>query len=276
MLVTIFVDSPLHHGAFDADSGNAIAFRRTPVAMLDGRHVLIPHVSGNALRGMMRRLLMCELLDICGVTPDVLEPRAYERLYAALVNGGHLDGSEMTITPAKRRALREALPPLSVLGASLYTYMLSGRCEVGLVWPVCHETVDVGIVAGHAHAHAEDLVTDYSHVRHIDREAHDPAVSGVTPMPMTMEVLIPGTVLVSRIGTRRCTEVEGSALAHAATKITTIGGKSASGLGRVRVDCDGNPGPYRQWLGEHRESARTALMDLAVEISTGKAKRAKA
>lgn len=286
MIATIALLSPLHHGAFgDVDTGNIVAARRIPVAMPDGRIVQVPAVSGNALRGVMRRVVMRNLFDRLGLTPEALGARPYQRLYAALANGGHLEGSEAAVNPAQREALRTALPPLSLFGAALYTYLLPGRMEVGIAWPVCRETVDAGIVppppvdldgAGPVLPYAEDLVVEYSHVRHVDRDHHDPEVSGVTPMPTTAECLIPGVRLVSTIETRRCTALEASCAAWALGRITTLGGKASAGLGRVSVAADGDPSEYEAWLTD-TTTARSALLELAATLGgEGKAKAKKA
>ena len=272
IVVTLVAVSPLHHGAFsDIDTGNVTAFRRIAIALPDGRHVSVPHVSGSALRGQVRRILMRGLLDACGVTPESAGARPYQRLYAALANGGHLEGSEASVDPARISALRAALPPLSALGAALYTWQLAGRVEVGALWPVAQETALGGQVSdpGGALRPVEDMVVEYSHTRHVDRDEHDPATSGVTPMPVTIEVLIPGTMLEARISTRRATDIEASALAWALEHIEAVGAKSGSGLGRVRVQVEGASGDlYAAWLGEHRDVTRAALLALAADLGS--------
>lgn len=276
MIATFTLLSPLHHGAFsDADTGNLAPLRRVPLAR-DGVVTDIPCVSGNAIRGCARRLLARHLLDTTGVGPAVAGPEPYQRLYAALANGGHLDGSEATVRPAERQALRDAIPALSVLGAALYTYMLPGRVEVGTGWLVCGETVAAGLVSPRPWPPllGEDLVREWSHVRHVDRDQHDPAVSGVTPMPTVMETICAGSELECRVVDHRATGLERSALAFALSSIGHLGGKGGAGLGTVSTVVQGASGDeYVAWLAAHVDESREALVALASSVARrGKAR----
>ena len=109
--VTLKALSPIAHGAFGPSTGNTLLFRRVPIVSLMGRP-FVPAVSGNAIRGVLRRIVMRDLLDRCGF--DKTSP-GWDHLYAALANGGHLQGSEASIDPVAIGSLRAALPPLSAL-----------------------------------------------------------------------------------------------------------------------------------------------------------------
>lgn len=58
MIVNFMLSSPLSHGTYDSrPGGNYSAFRRIPI--ISGDKVLsLPMVSGNAIRGVMRRSAM--------------------------------------------------------------------------------------------------------------------------------------------------------------------------------------------------------------------------
>lgn len=267
MIATIqFVaESPIVHAGFGAPVGNAVLVRRLRLPSLPGSP-RVACVSGNALRGICRRILMRELLGAAGVTRESLPGAAWDRLYGAIVNGGHLDNSETVMRPDAIRELRTSLPPLSVLGAALYSWMLPGHVSFGILWPRCVETIRAGVVmAGDEDVRAEDLVDEVSQVRHVDREHQDPQVSGVTPMPVTMEAIAPGTVLESRLlFADHASDLERSAIGHALASVTCLGGKSGSGFGRVRLASPPpDPQPYREWLAGHVDSARDALVRLA-------------
>ncbi|HEX6939809.1 MAG TPA: hypothetical protein VF158_10395 [Longimicrobiales bacterium] len=262
-LLTVRCDAPLHHGAFDAgDTGNAVLFRRMPLA--PDPTVTVPAFSGNALRGALRRVVMRDLLDRCDLALGVLPPIAWDRLYAALANGGHLDSAETRVDPEAMRALRDAVPALSVLGAALYSYLLPGRVSIGWLWPVCRETVDSGLVEWPeeaaevvALAGAEELVTEVSLVRHVDRDQQDPARSGVTPMPVTVEALIPGTVLMgSVVAMRLLTPVELGVIGWGLDQLTTLGAKGAAGFGRVTIRHEIPAAPYEAWREDAAAIAR--------------------
>jgi len=273
MLTTIRINvrtqSPLQHGAFaSADTGNVVSFRRVPIVLADGTIRQIPCVAGNSLRGRIRRVLMRGLLEWAGIRDllcDAGEGVAYQHLYAALVNGGHLREGVKRVDPEVTRKLREDCPPLSALGSALFDRLLAGRCDVRVLWPVCRETVDMGTTTapeGYSVSAVEDLVTEWSHVRHIDADEHDPEVTGVSPMPVVYEVIAPGALLQSSVICRG-SALEASAIAWALDRIETIGGGSAKGLGLLRVEHDGDAGPYQDWLDTRREQIRSFLLDLA-------------
>jgi len=214
---------------------------------------------------------MRELLDRAGLSrmDPALDAKQWDKLYGALANGGHLTGSEGRATPDDRRALREAIPALSLLGAALYSYMLPGRISVGWCYPACVETVNAGLCAPVEPLHdADDLLTEIGLVRHIDRDWQDPQLSGVTPMPTTVEALIPGTVLTSIVvPLTHCTPVELSALAHGLDLLQMVGGKTGVGFGRVIVGHTLDAEPYRAWLADDDavQRARDAMIRVAQE-----------
>lgn len=267
-------EAPLHHGAFGGDAGNAVLHRRVPLAQapdLPG----VPAISGNALRGHLRRIVMRDLFARCDLTVATyaqhgLTPGQWDRLYAALANGGHLDSSETRTDPVQIRALRDALPPLSVFGASLYSMMLPGLVSVGWLWVRCRETVAAGLmredVATTPLVDGETLVTELTLVRHIDRDEQDPASSGVTPMPVTVEALMPGVTLCGSIlPLRAMTDVEIGVLGYGLSLLRTLGGKGGAGFGRLRVQHDVPARAYEDWLAAdgRAQTTRAALIDLA-------------
>ena len=263
MHVTFTALAPIHHGQFGLSTGNAINFRRFSLVR-DGAKIAVPAISGNSLRGILRRLVMRELFDHSGVSRETLPGRPWDRLYAALANGGHLDKEQTALDPVYIRNLREALPPLSVFGAALYSWMLSGRMSVGILWPVCAETVALGLVKGESTMPAEDMIEEISHVRHVDREQQDPTVSGVTPMPTTMETLVTGTMLECEI-TVGGTDLEAAVISNGLDMLRTIGAKTASGLGVVRVTGQQDATAYLEWL--NGGTAEAALRLLAAKLA---------
>lgn len=269
MIVQFRLQSPLAHGSFGQSAGNATLIRRAPLVGLPGMPS-IPVVSGNALRGVMRRLVMRELMAKAGMSRANVAPGAWDRLYAAIVNGGHLDGSETSVNPSDIRSIREALPPLSVFGAALYTWMLPGHMSVGWLWPRCAETVAARVVQpGLETVAAEDLVHEVSLCRHVEKEHQDPEVSGVTAMPTTIETLATGSVLECSVQfAAHATPIERACIAHALRSVTVLGGKSGGGMGAVEMDAgpsEQDAAPYTAWLSETADLA-TRLARLASQI----------
>lgn len=271
---TITCLSPCHHGDF-GDTGNVRTFRREPIILPNGEIVRVPVVSGNAIRGKIRRIVMREMLQVCGIDRTTMPARQWDRLYGALVNGGTLDGSESRVDPDAVRELRRALPSLSILGAALYSHMMPGRSRVGFARLACRETAE----SGHAPdmgalPPADDLVTDWSQARLPDATEQDVAASGVGPMPTTVEVVITGSRFIGRIdcGSDR---LEASVMARGLSLMEAIGGKSGGGLGEVTVEHDGDGALWLTWLTENKESLRETLVTLAERVGGEGGKKAK-
>jgi len=267
--------APLSHSSFGPSSGNEILIRRMSLVSASGMP-RIPCVSGNALRGKLRRLVMRDLLERVRLSRETLPSPGWDRLYAALANGGHLEGSETRVDPEERRQLRADLPPLSLFGAALYSYLLPGHVNVGILWPRCRETLAAGVVSEAPGLDAEDLVDEVSHVRHVDRDEQSPELSGVTPMPATWETLATGTVLESYVDfAPHATAVERGCFIHGLELLTHLGGKASVGWGRVTLEHDGDEEEhalYREWLGSTTDGA---LRSLCGAMGPTKAKRKK-
>lgn len=289
--VTATCLAPLSHGAFGESAGNATLIRRMTVVLASGMP-RVPCVSGNALRGKLRREIMQDLLRRAGllgersVTAALLpdedagkKGKRWDRLYAAVANGGHLEAAEAHVEPEEIRALRELLPPLSVFGGALYSWLLPGHMEVGVMWPRCRETIEGRVVSdagkGGGGVSAEDLIEELSHCRHVDREHQDTELTGVTPMPTTFETFCTGTVLESLITfPLHATPEERGSIAHGLDLLRHLGGKSGSGLGVVDVVHDGDAAPYRAWL-DSCGDLRERLVGLAERLGARAEKPAK-
>ena len=253
----IRLNAPLHHSEFGRSESNAVSTRRFPVLLPDGKLEEAPAVSGNALRGRMRRLVFRQLLDDCGLLPGTV---GYDRIYAAVANGGTLTGSDTMVDPGALRKVRADCPPLSVFGSALYSHMLAGRMSVGICWPVCDVTVTAGLVPDCDAVNMSLLEAETAFVRMPERERQRPEDTKVGPMPYQVEVLAAGTTLVSEIRFMpESTEVERSCVAWALDRIDSLGGKSGIGLGRVEITHNGDAGPYAQWLAGDLGAAKAVL-----------------
>lgn len=271
--------APIHHGEVSADSGITVSCRKMRTA--DG--ALAPVVSGNALRGVMRRLVFRELFGRLSLDrTSFLDARAWDRLYAALANGGHLEASETTVDPAAIRDLRRMLPPLSLFGAALYSWMLPSSVSVGIAWLACRETERLGLAVGSSlearQRAAVDCLGEVGYARHIDREEQDPKASGVTPMPREMEVVLTGSELVSTAEfLATATELERACLVHGAYLLSAaglgLGGKVASGHGRIRVQLPDEAGgwgarqEYAAWLDDRAPGPDCPLRGEVIEFA---------
>lgn len=260
--VDMKVESPIHHSEFGRGASNAVGLRRFPVLGPDGQARPVPAVSGNALRGRMRRVVMRELLDRCGF---VIGAAGYDRIYAAIANGGHLTGGDNMVDPAALRQMRADCPPLSLFGSALYNYMLAGRMSVGILWPVCDLTVAAGLAPnpGGEIPKSADMEIESSFARLPEKERQKTDSTGVGPMPVTLEIIVAGTVLASEIRLYAdATDLEASCAAWALDRVESLGGKATMGLGRVRVSHDGDAAAYADWLAGDLSRAKAVLQDI--------------
>jgi len=268
MIAIFHLTSPLSHSAFGADAGNALPLRRMSIVSLP-EYPTVPVISGNAIRnGGIRRSLMRELFTVLDIGPQST-PR-WDEIYAALANGGTIRAAEKRLEPERIRSVREAIPALSVLGSALYTWLLAGHCSIGIGWPVCTETVAAGLVrvpqnGAHVPSSA-DIEGEYTESRLPDDERQNIGITGVGPMPTTVEVFWTGVTIESRVTfAKHATSVERGAIAHGLTLLTSLGGKSAHGLGTFRLEMiDADPDPYRAWLDDPaaRNAARESILSL--------------
>lgn len=269
----ITVRGPMSHGSFEKDLGNAMLFRRSPVMAPDGRLYRIPVLSAGALRGVVRRILWREVFAKTGLSRETMGEVAWDRLYAALCNGGTIEASESRVSPDTIRARRAAMPVLSLLGSALYTSHMAGLARVTNSWLVCKESRAAGLVsvlAPGCDLPACDLLAEESRVRHVDQEEQNPDVSNVGPMPTTIEVVIAGARLAGTMTSSG--ELEASAWAHGLEQVSHLGGKSAAGFGEVEIAHDGDPSLYRAWLEQAVADGtlRTSLLALAEELTPSK------
>lgn len=265
MIARFHLTAPLSHSSFGADAGNALPLRRMPIVSLPG-YPTVPIVSGNAIRnGGIRRSLMRELLATASI--DRTTTIDWDHIYAALANGGTIKKAAAKLDPERVRAVRDTVPALSVLGSALYSWLLAGHCSIGIGWPVCAETVAAGLVQADDDAPpSAEIEGEYTESRLPDRELQTPEISGVGEMPTSIEVLLPGTVIESRIVfAPHAPELERSAIAHGLTLLNSLGGKSAHGLGSFLLELiGGDPKPYRAWLADDAAVARARETILAL------------
>lgn len=239
MKITMTALSPIVHGDFvdGIDTGNLMPFRRIPVQR-SGKVYSIPVLSGNSTRGAIRRLLAREMIDRFDMRKAL--GREFDKFYIAIANGGNLDKNmDVAVDTDSLRTIRAMLPMLSVLGASLYKYMLSGMVNIGFALPRCTE-LETGTNS------VIDLMADVGLTRHIEKEQADPA--DAKPMPYTVETVITGTEFDLNVDfAPQATEVEKACIMHGFNLLTAVGGKSAAGFGAVRIDHQ-DDAAYTEWL----------------------------
>ncbi len=231
----------VHHG--DEKTGSTPILRTMTIwSEALGKHVRVPFVSGNAIRGMLRRLIFHDLLTRLG-----LETAETPKLHHALFSGGVLeavDSSEGEIDIAFRRLVRETVPPIALWGTAVGNQMIPGSLLVEHAFPAARETAHMART-GYFLVDPDDprflqpvrTFTEIDfHTRRDDLRAERSEDEQAVQMKVEFEVLIPGTLLMHGFELKYATELEKSCLGHALNlwrELPVLAGKSATGHGRV-------------------------------------------
>lgn len=230
MIITLEANSPIAHGEFTdgVGTGNVTEFRKVPIVH-NGKLIYVPTISGNAIRGVIRRNLTREFFEI-NKLEEQLEKKEHDKLYAILGNGGAL--STIIDTSYKGsyvRELRKKLPILSVLGGACYKYMIPGMCNVGFFKLKCSEL-------GNAEKSIVDMIAEVGLTKLLDIQVIDCKEQNLKPMPYIIETICEGAEFEGEINFEpMATPIEKSCLYHGINSLSYVGGKNASGFGRVKV-----------------------------------------
>ena len=265
--------SPVFHGGSEK-TGNVVLLNRLKF-IVAGRPVDVPIVSGNQVRGRLRRLLARDFLDLVGYEMN-LSQRSYQKLYHTIFAGGVLTEVEEEESGAVDLALKfrvvRYLLPLRLFGCSYANQMVEGRVLVGHMLPVCKELAEYMGMEGDASFH--QLIAHFFQTRRDElrapREAEEEEQA--VQMMVEYECFAPGTKFVHEIvleTTREGEELDLSTLYRAVElwKMKPyIGGKSAVGFGKLWIEYEW-PKPvssdaYLRFVEENRDEIVKVLDEL--------------
>ncbi|MFW0787932.1 hypothetical protein AAFP35_25835 [Gordonia sp. CPCC 206044] len=254
-------------------------FRREKVLTPAGQVTVVPIISGNAWRGILRRTgetLLAEVLDYTGQLP----PAAAHLLR----NGGFLRKSTREMTPEQERDLKALVPLIGLFGGAANARIMSGKLVVSKVVPITADTAHLlptpppdgpvpesihTILGQESTSHLNDLTT------HTDTEARPTmaAAGEFSPIRLDTETLIAGTRLAGQLRLTHATAVEYALLCDILTDFADhghLGGRVAAGYGRIHAQITstvtaGTPDPDLDWRSEvdtNREAAIDTLTQL--------------
>lgn len=134
--------APIHHGASESYGTTKLIHVQPTIIKnsLNGEPEIdnIPCIHGNAIRGMLRRLLLDDFLT--QVKYDLNSKKVYHFLFT----GGLLEAIDSkdkgAINLTKKKEIRKNIPPISLLGSALGNQMIQGKLKVGMGNIVCDET----------------------------------------------------------------------------------------------------------------------------------------
>jgi hypothetical protein len=222
--------SPLAHS--ERTVGIDAKFRRLGM-QIGGRIERVPVLSGNSIRGLLRRASGRDLLARVGVERGTIAP-AWIYL---LASGGTLSKGETrkVFDPAYVRELRRLIPPFGLFGGSLQGSILPGSIDVDMAVPIVSETAAY-TGAQDATMRLADLLEEIPYTRRDDLEDRDArkADESVVQMRYSVECLRPGSRLAHGLRFRTTDPVLRGCLWRAVAIVaeSRMGGMGGRGHGR--------------------------------------------
>ncbi len=261
---------PMSHGA-DEKAGNVNLFRRhRSIDALTGEHCYVPFISGNAIRGMWRDMLMARWLDLIGLQPKDLPSSKVH----ALVAGGNVeagaDGAGVNL--GVRRRAREMCPPWDLVAGCIEQQIMQGHARVHDAVLVCRENawlVHEAVAPGtdvRAFAASLPEASELTQLRLGTRHAHKEFEGAEgSQMIFNTELLLGGSQMMHSLqvyGINGVSETTASCLADLLASFrdyATTGAGNARGFGQLAFD------PYQAGEGTPALPDPKVYLDLCAE-----------
>lgn len=262
--------SPIHSGS-DSDMGNEKTLRTLTYNLCTGPED-VPVISGNGIRGFLRRIIMADLLEAVGYVPDNV--RGQVRLYHSLFSGGTLEAVSAKdsgyIDLAKKKQIRSLLPPVALLGTAIRNQMLEGKLDVSYAVPLAKELRSFLRVRDD-----HPITTTLADLQRLtfntrrDEMAEDAKAGGDSSSQMIHSwwYIPPGTEFQHRFTLTTPSKVEEACLGRMIElwhQRPRLGAKSGTGNAEVRLNYGGvpDPKPYLQFLESGRDDIVAVLKRL--------------
>jgi hypothetical protein len=238
----------------------------------------IPFISGNSIRGQLRRVIMSDFLDQVEYKFKTMDA------WHAFTGGGQLTqvSDEGMSNLELRRTIDNLLPPAKIWAFSYGNQTISGILTCANAIICCKEN-QWRIPEQYKNLCQEEYAYFIGHVfftRRDDTKQHDAFKSNnedAIQMKVDLEVLNPGTQLYHKFALKDPTKVDigclGRAL-HLWNQLPHLGGKSSTGFGEIQINYtpDLDEIPYLQFLKDKKTEIQKALTELE-SMFTPKAKK---
>ena len=250
--------------------GSISMLRRERVIQIDSTSVDVPIISGNSLRGRLRRVGEELLRDVLLYAGQLTASAAH-----ALRSGGSLTKvAGEPLSGSRLAAVRAHLPLIGVFGAAAGGRIIDGCLDVGKLIPLVTETDH--ITGRHSTLSSFEVVQLEHYTRLNDADTHNfpdtttPAgAPEETQMLYRLETFKAGTRFQLQINLNRPTPLEEAFFTDVLAAFTAdarVGGRLAVGLGCAQVDLTrSHPETGTDWIGylrDHRDEAMSALASL--------------
>jgi CRISPR/Cas system CSM-associated protein Csm3 (group 7 of RAMP superfamily) len=265
--------SPVYHGG--SEKTGAVVLLNRLKFIVDGKPTDVPIISGNQVRGRLRRLLTADFLELVDYKMD-LGQKSYQKLYHTLFAGGVLEAVEEESESAvvdlnlKFRIVKYILP-LRLFGCSYANQMIEGRVLVGHMLPVCKELKDYTGVESDISFYqliARAFQTRRDELRVARTEEEEQAVQAL----VEYECFAPGTKFYHeiRLETTRDEELLDLSTLYRAIELWRenpfIGGKSSVGFGKLRIEYEWprpvDSKPYLEFIEKNKDEIVKVLDEL--------------
>ncbi len=228
----------------------------------------VPVISGNSLRGVLRRRAGYKFLELLGIKKEVLA----EGLQHALFSGGMLKrGAEGgVIDTSFVSKVRQNVPYLSLFGTVLGQQMIQSKLDVGQLVPISCQTK--GRTGIDSDISIYSLLDERAATRRDDMEdktkgTQDPDEQK-QQMRYTHEVLVAGTEFYHYFTLKSCNEIEKGAFWSTIAdfcKYPKIGGLGCRGFGMIKLNYniqDEQAQKYEAMVVENKETITKYLKEL--------------
>ena len=230
---TITALSPIAHNS-DESCGTDTKFRRMKI-FYNEQDYQIPFYSGNAFRGILRRIAARQFVDAIGLV------EMSDKLYYTFFTGGSLQkgAAQNYIEIGKKRDLRENIPFLSIFGTALGNQIIAGKLKVDCAFPIAKETQ--ALTGKSSSRSVYELTEEIFYTRRDDLEDKE-KVEGkqqAQQMKYNIEVLAAGVELSHGFSLECVNNIEAGCFVTAVKRMQEkgiIGGKSSAGHGKVKME----------------------------------------
>lgn len=268
---TVTALTPIFHGG-DEKTGSTPVLR-TIMIYVDGiGEVPIPYMSGNGIRGKLRRLAMKDFIDM--VEYEITNTK----LYHSLFSGGVLESTSDTVGAidlSLRKKVRDLIIPVAVFGCAIGNQMIQGNLIVEHMWPICEEYKMYLPAEYQTDKRTEQPIrtfTDQSFItRRDDLRAEREEGEQAVQMKVDYECFVPGTKFYHRFVLQLPDELQKSCFGRVLDlfeMMPYIGGRSSSGDGKVMLNYKNKPGSnlYLEFMQEEKDDIKKLLAELEEKL----------
>ncbi|MFW9872932.1 MAG: RAMP superfamily CRISPR-associated protein [Candidatus Thorarchaeota archaeon] len=266
--------SPIVHQG-DEKTGSEKLFNRQRVFVDEKEKIEeLPFISGNAIRGIWRRLIMKDLLNLIGMN-EINSSRNYHMLFSGGILESVSEKDSGTINLELKQKVRELIIPISLFGTMYKNQSFGGKLQVGFLIPICKEYHSLLPSEDEMDSEFKTRLKKSIHTyrdfqfqtRMDDLKEERKDDENAIQMLFRFEVLISGTGFFHEIKVIDPSNLELSALSRVFElwyNNSTIGGKSNTGFGNLKGKYNFNKSSeeYLKFVEENKKEIVSLLLEL--------------